>query len=45
MAVAIWNTMGGTIDWEGLGILMEMFDVDDEDLVLESLLQIKARAR
>jgi hypothetical protein len=43
-AIQIWNHLSngqGAIDWSGLPVMVELFGVDDVDLLLHQLLVIK----
>lgn len=44
-ALAIWNLMGGEIDWAALPLLAEMKGVQDIDLVIIGLTAIRDHFR
>lgn len=39
--VVMWNYMGGTLDWNALPTLFEVFDVRDPEIALRELLAIR----
>lgn len=40
----VWHLMGKEIDWTALDLLFQYFEVDDSELVLDSLLYIRQRS-
>lgn len=36
-----WNLMGGSLDWQALPIVCELLAVDDPDLLVRGLVQIR----
>lgn len=40
-AITAWNLMGGRIEWTALDTIAAVLDVDDVDLMVRGLLQIR----
>lgn len=38
---AVWNLLGGRIDWHGVEIMCEMIGADDPELIIRGLAQIR----
>ena len=45
LAFDVWYLMGGLIDWDALQFLLEYFQVEDTELLVESLFYIRSRAK
>lgn len=43
--VEAWNLMGGSLDWQALPIVCEMLSVEDPDLLVRGLAQIREHFR
>ena len=45
LAFEVWYVMGGVLDWDALQFLLEYFQVEDTELLVESLFYIRSRAK
>lgn len=45
LAFDVWYLMGGVLDWDALQFLLEYFQVEDTELLVESLFYIRSRAK
>jgi len=41
LAVRLWNTMGGQIDWAAFPLLVEIHEIDDIEMMIEQLVIIR----
>lgn len=40
-AKAIWNKLGGEMDWNGIALLCELHDVTDPEALIDDLISIR----
>jgi len=41
LSIKAWNLLGGQIDWAGLPVVAEMLGIDDIELLVMQMMQIR----
>lgn len=39
--IRIWNRMAGTIDWQALAVLIELYGIADPEILIEQLQAVR----